>query len=103
LGAFFAAGRKKPGFAWLRFRSGPVASRRGCSAPLQSLARLTWQGYALLARFRYANPHSGIHGILNDAEKTPTYYTGIWYICRIGQFSPNSGFNHRPMAEGKKC
>jgi hypothetical protein len=39
LGAFFAACRKKPGFAGLRYRSGHGATRRGCSAPLQSLAR----------------------------------------------------------------
>jgi hypothetical protein len=32
VGAFFAACRKKPGFAGLRYHSGPAASHRGCQA-----------------------------------------------------------------------
>ncbi|MFP3090558.1 hypothetical protein LQZ21_09555 [Treponema sp. TIM-1] len=38
-GRISGAARRKPGFSGLRYRSGPGAQRRGCFAPLQSLAR----------------------------------------------------------------
>jgi hypothetical protein len=38
-GRISGASRRKPGFSGLRYRSGRGAARRGCCAPLQSLAR----------------------------------------------------------------